>query len=78
MTEDELWNHFLKRNPSLESNNPTFTKEGLKKFFSAVFQSGYEQGQKQERALEEMRKSVKPKDSGLGELYETIFGKGKL
>lgn len=73
MTQDELWKHFLKRNPNLEAENVSFTKEGLKKFFEATFQTGYEHGQMQVRAMEAMRKAVEPKASIFGDL-SSIFG----
>jgi hypothetical protein len=74
MTQEELWNRFLKKNPSLEADNPTFTKEGLKKFFHSTFQAGYDHGYAKGMDLRDMKEAAKPYHDPL-EIFRSVFGK---
>jgi hypothetical protein len=76
MTEEQLWNHFLKRNPNLEASEVSMTKENMRKFFSATFKAGYEHGQMQERALLRMRDAVsKGNKSDFGSMFDFLTKK---
>ena len=43
MTKEDLWNIFIKKNPSFITKPTTFTPDGLRKFFDQTWDQGFRQ-----------------------------------
>lgn len=65
MTKDELWAIYTKKNPQF-LEQPTFTAQGLRKFFDTTWDQAHDQGVKNGRALQ---KAEAPKPFDFGSIF---------
>ena len=62
MTKQQLWMHFINSNPHWDSKGVSLTANGLKDFYSAIYNEAYKEGI-----------NSKPKDD-FGDIFNSMFG----
>lgn len=71
MTKNELWNIYVKRNPSFNGNgNITMSAKGLKKLFDTTWDTAFYKGEEEDENIEQ---NFQQQSSSV-DMLRSIFG----
>ena len=71
MTKNELWNIYVKRNPSFNGNgNITMSAKGLKKLFDTTWDTAFYKGEEED---ENIKQNFQQQSSSV-DMLRSIFG----
>lgn len=71
MTKNELWNIYVKRNPSFNGNeNITMSAKGLKKLFDTTWDTAFYKGEEEDENIEQNFQQ----QSASVDMLRSIFG----
>lgn len=71
MTKNELWNIYVKRNPSFNGNgNITMSANGLKKLFDTTWDTAFYKGEEEDENIEQ---NFQQQSSSV-DMLRSIFG----
>jgi hypothetical protein len=74
MQKEDVWNAYVKRNPSFQTGDVSFTPNGIRKFFDQTWKLAYQQGiDDAQPPAGDLRGSARPNYEG-DEFVKDFFG----